>query len=80
VVAAGSGEVVVIVRVTGTVKEALTETSALSVTLAVKLALTADDGGVPLKSPAEFKVSHDGKPVADQVLPPVPPPAVSVWL
>jgi hypothetical protein len=67
VVAAGSGEVVVIVRVTGTVNEPVAEALALSVTLAVKLALTADDGGVPIKAPAEVKVSHDGRPVADQV-------------
>jgi hypothetical protein len=66
-VAVGSGEVVVIVSVTGTVNEPVAETLALSVTLAVKLALTADDGGVPFKTPAEVKVSHDGKPVADQV-------------
>jgi len=71
---------VVIVSVTGTVNVPLTETLALSVTFAVKVALTADDGGVPLRTPADVKVSHDGKPVADQVLPPVPPPAASVWL
>ena len=57
----------VMVRVTGTVMETVAETPALSVTLAVKVALTADDGGIPLKTPAEFKVSHDGKPVADHV-------------
>jgi hypothetical protein len=67
VVAVGSGEVVVIVRVTGTVNEPVAEALALSVTLAVKLALTADDGGVPIKAPAEVTVSHDGRPVADQV-------------
>jgi hypothetical protein len=67
VVAAGSGEVVVIVRVTGTVNEPVTEALALSVTLAVKVTSTADDGGTPIKVPAELKVSHDGKPVADQV-------------
>jgi hypothetical protein len=67
VVAVGSGEVVVIVRVTGTVKEPVAETLALSVTFTVKLALTADDGGVPIKAPAEVKVSQLGRPVADQV-------------
>jgi len=52
---------------TGMVKEPLTETLALSVTLTVKLALVADDGGCPVNTPAELRVSHDGKPVADQV-------------
>lgn len=70
----------VIVRVTGTVKEPVAETLALSVTLAVKVALTPDDGTVPLNTPVELKVSQDGKPVADQVLTPVPPSAASVWL
>ena len=48
--------------------------------IAVKVALTADDGTVPLNTPVELKVSQDGKPVADQVLTPVPPSAASVWL
>jgi hypothetical protein len=48
--------------------------------LAVKLEVTADDGTVPLNTPVELKVSQLGKPVADQVLTPVPPSAASVWL
>jgi hypothetical protein len=68
VVAVGSGEVVVIVRVTGTVNEPVAETLALSVTFTVKVALTADDGsGPPVNAPAELKVSQLGRPVADQV-------------
>jgi hypothetical protein len=66
-VAAGNGDVVTIVRVTGTVKEPVAETLSLSVTLTVKLAVTADDGAVPVRAPAEVKVSQLGKPVADQV-------------
>jgi hypothetical protein len=66
-VAAGNGEVVTIVRVTGTVNEPVAETLVLSVTLTVKVVLTADDGGSPAKVPTELKVSHDGRPVADQV-------------
>jgi hypothetical protein len=67
-VAAGNGDVVTIVRVTGTVKEPVAETLALSVTFTVKVALTADDGsGPPVKAPAELRVSQLGRPVADQV-------------
>jgi hypothetical protein len=43
------------------------ETLSMSVTFTVKLALTADEGAVPVKAPAGVKVNHDGRPVADQV-------------
>lgn len=48
-----------------------------SVTLAVKVTGLAA-GGVPLRAPAALNVSQLGRPVADQIYPPVPPDAVNV--
>jgi len=63
-----SGELVVMVNEMGSVKVLDTEALALSVTLIVKLEVTAFDGVRPVKAPVVgFSASHDGKPVADQV-------------
>jgi hypothetical protein len=66
-VAAGSGDVVVIARVTGKLKDAFVELFPLSVTVTVKLAFTADCTGVPCSMPPAVRFSHVGSPVADQV-------------
>jgi hypothetical protein len=76
----GRGEVVVMARVTGTVKEPEAELLALSTTFTVKVASTALEGAAPDKTPPVVMVSHAGKPVADQLYPPAPPDAANVWL
>ena len=69
-----------ITRFTGTVKSAFVEALLLSVTVTVKLEFTAVAGGVPVRAPAALKLSHEGRPVADQAYPPEPPAAENVWL
>ena len=71
----GNGEVVVIARVTGRAKVPDVELLLLSVTVTEKVESSAVRGGVPVKAPAVLRVSHVGKPVADQVYPPAPPEA-----
>jgi hypothetical protein len=72
--------VVVIARVTGTVKDPDVATLRLSVTVTVKVEFTAVRGGIPVKAPAVLIPSHAGKLVADQLYPPAPPEAANVWL
>lgn len=66
-VAAGNGDVVVIDKVTGTVKLPDAVPLALSVTWTVNVASTAVAGGVPFNTPAALIVSQAGSPVADHV-------------
>jgi hypothetical protein len=80
-VAVGSGEVVVIARVTGKVKVAEVELLALSLTVTLNVESTDDDVGVPVNTPPALRLSQVGRPVADQVYgEPAPPVAANVWL
>ena len=60
----GRGDAVVIVRDTGTVNGPETDVLLLSVTVTVKPAVVALDGGFPLRTPAVLMLSHEGNPVA----------------
>jgi hypothetical protein len=71
----------VIARVTGKLKVPENELLLLSLTVTVKVASTDDDMGSPVNTPPALKVSHDGRPVADQVYgEPAPPVAAKVWV
>jgi hypothetical protein len=72
--------VVVIARVTGTLKDPEVVLLLLSVTVTVKVESTAARGGVPVNTPAVLIPSQAGKSVADQLYPPAPPEAPNVWL
>src|ERR1700722_9205979 len=75
VVPLASGEFVVMASgetFTGSVKAAETVVPLLSLTVTLKFT-GPGAGGVPVKTPVELRLSHDGKPVADHVYPPAPP-------
>jgi hypothetical protein len=65
-VAAGSGEVVVMVSAgfTGSVKGPVLTPPTLSVTLTLKVT-GPDVGGIPVRTPAALRVSQPGRPDAD---------------
>ncbi len=78
--AAGNGEVFVIVSTafTGRVKFPLTLSFEESVTVTLNETVVTPLGGVPDRKPAAVKLSQEGRPVADQVYPPLPPEAVKL--
>jgi hypothetical protein len=79
-VAKGKGEVVVITggAFTGSVNIPLIVFSDESVTVAEKETEVTPVGGIPDRKPAAVSDSQVGKPVADQVYPPLPPDAVKL--
>lgn len=80
IVAAGSGEVLLMVRdaLIGRVKLAVTLISKESLTVTEKLMDVVPAGGVPDRNPAAESVSQVGNPLVDQVYSPLPPEAVKV--
>jgi hypothetical protein len=60
IVAAGNGEAVVIVRVTGKAKMPAVELLLLSVTFTWKAEVTAVEGGIPESMPPGLMPSHVG--------------------
>jgi hypothetical protein len=81
-VAAGKGEVLLIVNVafTGSVKLPVAVLEDESVTVTEKVAEVVPAGGVPVRNPAAVNINQDGNPVADHVYPPLPPLAVKLSL
>ena len=67
IAAAGSGEVVVMARVTGSVKGPDAVLLLLSVTFTVKAAVTAVDNGVPVIAPPVDNDSPAGRLPVDTV-------------